>query len=144
MRKSSTGSVTPSEFPRSLLLDDEEPGDLALNVQGDEHRAGFGCSLHPGGDVRRVAEHFAAGFYDDRPGLDADARRQLRRAVGGVPGVDVGKRALDRERRPHRALGVVLLRVRIAEQRHQPVAEPLQHMAAEARSPPPKPRRDRR
>ena len=49
----------------------------------------------------------------------------------GVPGVDLGKRALDGERRPHRALGVVLLRLRIAEQRHQPVAEPLQHMAAE-------------
>ena len=51
----------------------------------------------------------------------------------GVPGVEVGERALDRERRPHRAFGVVLLRVRIAEQRHQPVAELLQHMAAQAR-----------
>ena len=48
----------------------------------------------------------------------------------GVPGVEVGKRALDRERGAHRALGVVLLRLRIAEQRHQPVAELLQHMAA--------------
>ena len=48
----------------------------------------------------------------------------------GVPGVEVGQRALDRERRPHGALGVVLLRLRVAEQRHQPVAELLQHMAA--------------
>ena len=31
----------------------------------------------------------------------------------------------------HGPLGVVLLRPRIAEERHQPVAEPLQHMAAE-------------
>ena len=54
------------------------------------------------------------------------------------------KRALDRERGAHSALGVVLLRVRIAEESHQPVAELLQDMAAEARSPPPKPRRDRR
>jgi hypothetical protein len=30
---------------------------------------------------------------------------------------------LDRERRPHGPFGVVLLRVRVAEQRHQPVAE---------------------
>ena len=35
-------------------------------------------------------------------------------------------------RRPHGALGVVLLRVRIAEEGHQPVAELLQHMPAEA------------
>ena len=56
---------------------------------------------------------------------------KLRRALAGVSGVEVGKRALDGERGPHRALGVVLLRLRIAEQRHQPVAELLQHMAAE-------------
>jgi hypothetical protein len=44
--------------------------------------------------------------------------------------VELVKRSLDRERRPHRAFGVVLLRLRIAEERHQPVAEPLQHMPA--------------
>ena len=50
--------------------------------------------------------------------------------VAGVSGVEVGERALDGERGAHGALGVVLLRLRIAEQRHQPVAELLQHMAA--------------
>ena len=54
------------------------------------------------------------------PDLKTDARRQLRRALGGVPGVEVGERALDRERRPHGALGVILLRVRIAEQAISP------------------------
>jgi hypothetical protein len=58
------------------------------------------------------------------------ARGELRRAFGGVPGIHLSKGALDRERRPHRAFGVVLLRLRIAEKGHQPVAEPLQHMAA--------------
>ena len=53
-----------------------------------------------------------------------------RRASGDVAGVDFDKRALDRERRPHGAFGVVLLRLRIAEKRHQSVAELLQHMAA--------------
>ena len=48
----------------------------------------------------------------------------------GHPGVEVGERALDRERCAHRALGVVLLRDRIAEQRHQTVAELLGDMAA--------------
>ena len=84
------------------------------------------------------------GVDDDRTGLEADARGELRRARRGVPGVEVGERALDRERRPHGALGVVLLRLRIAEERHQPVAELLQHMAAKIRSPPSKLRRDRR
>jgi hypothetical protein len=40
------------------------------------------------------------------------------------------KRPLDRERRPHCAFGVVLLRHRIAEQRHKPVAELLGDFAA--------------
>ena len=37
------------------------------------------------------------------------------------------------KRRAHRALGVVLVRDRIAEQRHQPVAELLRHMTAHLR-----------
>ena len=57
---------------------------------------------------------------------------KLGRARRGVPGVEVGKRALDGERGPHGALGVVLLRLRVAEERHQPVAELLQHMAAKS------------
>ena len=82
-------------------------------------------------DVRRFAEHFAGRVDDDRAALDADAGGKLGRARSGVPGVEVGERALDRERGAHSALGVVLLRVRVAEQRHQPVAELFQHVAAE-------------
>jgi len=62
------------EFARTTLLGDEEPGHLTLNVHGDEHRARIGRGLNARGDVRRVAEHLAAGFHDDRPGLNADAR----------------------------------------------------------------------
>src|SRR5271169_5843434 len=79
----------------------------------------------------RVAEHFAGRVDYHLPGIKADPRRKLRGAFADVSGVDFDKRALDRERGAHRALGVVLLRVRIAEQRHQPVAELFQHMAAE-------------
>ena len=56
---------------------------------------------------------------------------RLGRAGRGVARVEVGERALDRQRREHGALGVALLRLGIAEQRHQPVAELLQHVAAE-------------
>ena len=48
----------------------------------------------------------------------------------GVPGIEFGERALDGERRAHGAFGVVLLRLRIAEESHQPIAELLQHMTA--------------
>jgi hypothetical protein len=40
---------------------------------------------------------------------------------------------LNRQRCPRSALGVVLVRERIAEQRHQPVAELFCHMAAHLR-----------
>ena len=106
------------------------PGDLTLHARGDEHRSRLGQRLHARGDIGRFAEHFAGRIDHHRPALEADAGGKLRRALAGVPGVELGKRALDRERRAHRAFGVVLLRVRIAEQRHQPVAELLQHMAA--------------
>jgi hypothetical protein len=56
----------------------------------------------------------------------------MRAASSGAfpPGVEFGKRALNGERRPHRAFGVVLLRLRIAEKGHEPIAKPFQHMPA--------------
>ena len=112
------------------VLGHEQSGGLPLDCGRDESRAGFGGALDPRGDIGRFPEHFATCFHDHRPGIKADARGKFRRAFGGVPVVDFDKRALDRKRRPHSPLGVVLLRVRIAEQRHQPVAELFQHMAA--------------
>jgi hypothetical protein len=43
------------------------------------------------------------------------------------------ERALDRQPRPDRALGVVLLGLGVAKEGHQAIAEPLQHMSAEVR-----------
>jgi hypothetical protein len=119
------------EFARALLFGDEETRDLSLDVHGDEHRARISRGLNAGGNVRRVAEHLACRFYNDGPRLDADARRQLGCAFGSVPSVYVSESPLDRKRGAHRPLGVILLRLRIAEERHQPVAQPLEDMAAE-------------
>jgi uncharacterized alpha-E superfamily protein len=58
----------------------------------------------------------------------AGSQHRLARTL--ILAVQVGQRALDRERRPHRTLGVVFVRDRIAEQRHQPIAELLCHMSA--------------
>ena len=120
------------EVARALPLDDEEPGHVALNVHGDEHGTRLGNALDARGDIRRIAEHFSRLLDHDRPRLEPDPRQQFRRALDGVPRVDLTKGALDGERRPHRALRVVLLRRRVAEESHQPVAEPLQHMPAQS------------
>ena len=95
---------------RAALFGDEQPGSLALNVHGDEHRPRLGRGLHARGDIRRVPEHLAGRVDDHGPGLEPDARGELRRAFARVLGVDLRERALDRQRRPHRALGVILLR----------------------------------
>ena len=121
------------ELMRALVFGDEKPGRLPLHARGDEHRPRFGRRLHPRRDVRRLAEHFAASRRPRRAPVEADAGGKLGRAGLRVTGVEVGERALDGERGAHRAFGVVLLRMRIAEERHQPVAELLQHMAAETR-----------
>ena len=59
----------------------------------------------------------------------------MRAASSGLLGCDIlavkfGERALNRQRSACSALRVVLVCHRIAEQRHQPVAELLRHMAA--------------
>ena len=75
--------------------------------------------LHARGDVGRFPEHFAARVDDEGSGIEADAGGEFRR-LSRVPGVELRKRALDRERRAHRAFGVVLMRMRIADEMRFP------------------------
>jgi hypothetical protein len=119
------------EFARGEFFGDKKPGYLALDVPGDKHRTRLGCGLHARRDIWRVPEHLAGRVDDHRPRLDADPRGKLRRASTGILAVNLREDALDSQRRPHRALGVVLLSRRIAEEGHQAIAEPLQHMPAE-------------
>ena len=49
------------QLVRALLLDDEEPGDLALHASRDQDRPWLSSSLDARRDVRRFAEHLAAG-----------------------------------------------------------------------------------
>src|SRR6516162_1739763 len=53
------------ELARALLLGNEEPGDLALNIQGDEHRARLSGGLNASGDIRGVAKHLACRLHDN-------------------------------------------------------------------------------
>ncbi len=118
-------------FQRVLptILRDEQAGDMALHPRGDHDRARLGESLDPGGDIGRVAKNLAGPIDHDGAGLDPDASGELRQAGAGVCAVEVGERALDCERGAHRALRIVLLRDRVAEQRHDPVAEFFRDMA---------------
>ena len=116
---------------RAAILGDKQPRDLALDVRGHKHRARLSRGLDARGDIGRVAEDFTRRVDYDRPGVQPDPRGKLGRALACVPGVEVGERALNGERGAHRAFGVVLLRLRVAKERHQPVAELLQHMAAQ-------------
>jgi hypothetical protein len=122
------------EVMRASVLRDEQACDLPLHGRRHEHRPRLGRPLNPRRDVRRLAEHFAGGVDHDRATLDADAGGKLGRAGSRVPRVEVGERALDRERRAHGPLGVILLRLRIAEKRHQPIAEPSPVTAFDASS----------
>ena len=118
------------ERVRAALLRDEQAGDLALHPRRDQHRARLGQRLHPRRDVGDVAVNLARRIDHRRTGFQPDAGGKLRLAGAGILAVQLGERALDRERRPRRALGIVLMRDRIAEQRQQPVAELLGDMAA--------------
>ena len=117
---------------RPAVFGDEQPGDLALHGRGDEHGSRFGLGLDPRCEVRRVAEYLAPDVDHDRARVEANAGRKRRRLDRRIAGIEVGERALDEKARAHRAFGVVLLRLRIAEQRHQPVAELFQNMPAKS------------
>ena len=117
----------------AALLGDKQTGDLALHSRRDHDRARLGQRLHPRRDIGDVAVNLARRIDHHRAGFDPDAGGELRLAAAGILAVQLGKRALDRQRRPRCAFGVVLLRHRIAEQRHQPVAELLGDMAAHLR-----------
>ena len=114
----------------AALLGNKQPGDLALHPRGDQNRPRLSQRLHPRREVGRVAENFARRIHHNRSGVEADAGVERRLAGGSVPAVELGKSALERERCARGALGIVLLRHRIAEQRHQPVAELLGDMPA--------------
>jgi len=121
------------EFMAAALLGDEQASDLALHPRRDHDRARLGERLHPRRDVGGVAEDLARRIHYHRTSFDADAGGERRLARAGVLAVQLGQRALDRQRRTRRTLSVVLLRHRISEQRHQPVAELLGDVAAHLR-----------
>jgi hypothetical protein len=115
--------------------------DLALGRGADDDAAAARDLLQAVGDVDGLAERVPGvvpvqlaplDADDDRPGVHADPHREVD-AVGRFHLVRVlGDCTLDRERRADRALGVVLVRDRGAEEGEHLVADELRHRPVEA------------
>ena len=115
---------------RAALFRHEQSGDLALHPRRDQHRAWLGERLHTRGDVRYVPVDFSGRIHHRWTSLKANAGGEHRLAGAGILAVKLRQRSLDRKCRPRRALGIVLLCDRIAEQHHQSVAQLLGDVAA--------------
>jgi hypothetical protein len=102
---------------------DEQASDLTLHSRCDNDGTRLCQSLGSRRDVRHVAEYLARGVHHHRPRVDGNARREGWLGGALILAVLLGKRPLDRQRRPHCTLSIVLLTHRVTEQRHQSVAE---------------------
>ncbi len=111
--------VDALELERPGVLDDEVSGGEAIRGRPDEDLPGTRGFLQSGGQVDGLArgEGRVRAVDDDLAGFDPDTRFQLE-IVHGVA---------HRERRTHRALRVVLVRLRDAERRHDGIARELLH-----------------
>ncbi len=113
-----------------MVLDDKQASDLSPHGRRDQQRSRLGRALHARGDVRSVAEHLARGIDDHGPAVEPDTGGEGRQVASGVRRIQVFERAEDNQAGASRAFRVILLRPRISEQRHEPVAQLLRDMAA--------------
>ena len=112
----------------------EQPADQGPGVRADHDAAGLGQRLQAEGAIGGVADHrllLGAALADqvarhDLAGRDADARRERHREAEAADRVD------EVEPGPDRALGIVLVRLRIAEIGQHAVAQKLGDVALEA------------
>ena len=127
---STVGSGTPLSVVCAALFRHKEPGDLTLHPPGDQDRARLGQRLHARSNVGDVAIDLAARIKDGGAGFKADAGDEFRTGVPAFLRLSSVNAALDRKGGACRTLGIVLMRQRIAEQAHQPVAELFRDMTA--------------
>src|SRR5262249_20130816 len=110
------------EFVGVALLGDKQAGDLTLDARCDHDAARFRQRLYPRRDIGRIAVNLACRIDYYWAYFNPNACVQCWLANSGILAVHLRERALDRERSPYRAFGVVLLRHRKAKQGHQSVA----------------------
>jgi hypothetical protein len=122
------------------VLRDEEPRHEPQRRVADHHRVGLGEGLEARGYVQRVAERqrlplLPAPHLADyhRPGVDPDPDLEPQAVLGLEPGGQDLELAQDLAARPHRALRVILVGLRVAEVDEQTIAQVLGHLALVAR-----------
>ena len=125
------------ELARAELGEVEQAGDEPPRAGADHHGPGLGQRLQPGREVGRLADRVALA----RPTLTAAGVANHHRAGGDAdPGPErgaarrrePGDRPDELEPGADRALGVVLVRLRVAEVGEDAIAEELGEMAAVA------------
>ena len=114
----------------AAFLGDKKACDLALDSPGDHNRTRLSQGLGSRCYVGHFAEYLSRRVHHHRPRVDCNAGCQHRLAGAIVLAVQFGERALYGESCTHCTFRVVLLRHRITEERHQPVAELLGDLAA--------------
>jgi hypothetical protein len=128
------------ERVRAETLAGEDVADETLRGGADQNGVGAGEGLQAGGEVGGVADDrlLARGAFADRladhdqPARDADAHGEAGSAAAGDSGVERRQRVEDRESGAHRALGILFLRVRVAEINQHAIAHELGDVAVEA------------
>jgi len=129
LRLGKPGKSLPSEIGEV-----EQPADLPAGRFADDQRVRRSQTLQPGGEVRRLADDAAllCGTLADQianhgePGGDAEPHTQL------LPRGQSADRLDYRQPRPHRSLGIVFMRLRVAEIDQHPVAHVLGDKPVEA------------
>ena len=134
-RQAGTGSANPFSFDRAEVAQLEQPADQPLRARRDHDRVRLRHRLQAGREVRGFADDRRAPALaradqiadHDQAGGDADADLQAHPSAREPPdGVN------QREAGPHCPLGIVLVRLRIAEIDEHAVAHILGHKALEA------------
>ena len=124
----------PGKRLRTEIGEIEQPADLPARCFADDQRVRRGQALQPGGEVRRLADDPALlrGALADQiadhgePGGDAEPHAQILSCRQSADRLD------HRQPGPHRPLGIVLMRLRIAEIDQHPVAHVFGDKAVEA------------
>src|SRR3984885_4789940 len=122
------------ELMGALVLNDEQPSNLPQDRRSDQHCPRLGRCLNSRGNVRGLAKHLARGVDDYGTAFEADADGKLR-PNHSVSGVKLAERLLDPKSGPNSAFDVVLLRPRIPEDGHQPIAKHLNVSAKRSHRP---------
>ena len=122
----------PPQLVSAEIGELEQAGHQAMGVGGHDHRAGLRQRLQPGGQVRRLADHAVPFFVraadhheagrDPDPGLERPTGIRL----------DPGDRTDQLEAGQDRALGIILVRPRVAEVDQETIAQEAGDLAVKA------------